>query len=183
MLLDETYEMTKEHILGGELPEFEPVARPKKEKSPMYLAPVVDGFLEVVFHDMRDLLVQNEALTNDLNDANEQLNSVNTQLQDAHEAAQIKESDLSKLNQAEALLNDLEKTIDQFKMKREEDGKQIHILSQKVNEQQLELGAFDEEKQRLEERDKQRERELEQISQDVNDVLDALEEQFTHLGA
>lgn len=183
MLLEDKYELTKEHILDGELPEFEPVDKPKKERQPMYLASIVDEFMETTFADMRNLLAQNETLANDLNDANEQINTVNAQLNDAHEAAKIKEGDLSKLSQAEALLNDLEQTIDQFKKKREADGKQIQALSEKVNAQQVELSAFDEEKQRLEERDKQRERELEQISQDVNNVLDALEEQFAHLGA
>jgi len=183
MLLEDKYELTKEQIPDGELPEFEPVDKPKKERQPMYLASIVDEFMETTFADMRNILAQNEILANDLNDANEQINTVNAQLKDAHEAAQIKEGDLSKLSQAEALLNDLEQTIDQFKKKREADGKQIQALSEKVNAQQVELSAFDEEKQRLEERDKQRERELEQISQDVNNVLDALEAQFAHLSA
>lgn len=183
MLLEDKYELTKEHILDGELPEFEPVDKPKKERQPMYLAPIVDDFMESTFTDMRELLAQNDALSAELNDANEQINTVNAQLKDAYEVAEVKQGDLSKLGQAEALLNDLEETIDQFKRKREEDGKQIQALSEKVNAQQMDLVAFDEEKHRLEERDRQRENELQQLSNDVNGVLDALESQFAHLVA
>lgn len=183
MLLEDKYELTKEHILDGELPEFEPVEKPKKERQPMYLSVIVDEFLETTFADMRSILAQNETMANDLSDANEQINTLNAQLKDAHEAAQIKAGDLSKLSKAEALLTDLEQTIDQFKKKRDADGKQIQALSEKVNAQHMELSTFAEEKQRLEERDQQRDNELQQISQDVNNVLDALESQFAHLGA
>lgn len=183
MLLEDKYELTKEHILDGELPEFEPVDKPKKERQPMYLAPVVDEFMETTFADMRELMEQNDTLSADLDSANDQINSLNIQLQKSDEAAKIQQSDLSKLSKAEALLSDLEQTIDQFKKKREDDGKQIRLLSEKVNAQNIELNEFNEEKQRLEERDKAREEELAHLSNQVNSVLDALESQFSHLTA
>ena len=181
MILEDKYEMTREQIIDGEIAEFEPVAKPKRERNPMYLASIVDMFVEDMFTDLRDLLVQNDQLSTDLNDSNAQIDTLNAQLQEADEAAQIKQGDLSKLSQAEALLNDLEQTIDQFKRKREEDGRQIQELSARVNAQQLDLGAFEQEKQQLLERDQQREQELNQLTADVNSVLDALEAQFSHL--
>lgn len=181
MLLEDKYEMTREQILDGEIAEFEPVEKPKRERNPMYLASIVDMFVEDLFTDLRALLVQNDQLSTDLNDSNAQIDTLNAQIQEANEAAQIKQGDLSKLSQAEALLNDLEQTIDQFKRKREEDGRQIQELSARVNAQQLDLGAFDQERQQLLERDQQREQELNQLTADVNSVLDALEAQFSHL--
>ena len=181
MILEDKYEMTREQIIDGEIAEFEPVAKPKRERNPMYLASIVDMFVEDMFTDLRDLLVQNDQLSTDLNDSNAQIDTLNAQLQEADEAAQIKQGDLSKLSQAEALLNDLEQTIDQFKRKREEDGRQIQELSARVNAQQLDLGTFEQEKQQLLERDQQREQELNQLTADVNSVLDALEAQFSHL--
>lgn len=56
--LEDKYALKKEYILDGELPEFEPVDKPKRERQPMYLAAIVDEFMETTFADMRDLLAQ-----------------------------------------------------------------------------------------------------------------------------
>ena len=104
MLLEEKYELSKEQILDGEIAEFEPVDKPKKERQPMYIASIVDMVVEDMFTDMRELLTQNDQLAKDLNDTKAEVDTVNAQLQAANETAQIKQGDLSKLSQAEALL-------------------------------------------------------------------------------
>lgn len=181
MLLEDKYKLTKELILEGDRIEFDPVEKPKKERNPMYLASLVDGVLETTFSDLRDALIENDRLSEELNAARAEIDQANASVQTAQEAAQIKQGDLSKLGRAEALLRDLEETIEQFKQKRVEDGKQIQELSNKVNKQQVELNGLSEEKQRLESRDNEREQELQQITNDVNEVLDTLEQEFAHL--
>lgn len=181
MLLEEKYELTKSDILEGEIAEFDPVEKPKRERNPMYLASTVDMVIDDVFSDLRDTLKQNEQLSSELNELKGQIDKANVDAQNANESAQIKQEDLVKLTAAEALLSDLEQTMNQFKQKRKEDGEQINLLSESLNARDAKISEMEVDNERLKQRDQERESELEEITQTVNEVLNALEERFAHL--
>lgn len=181
MLLEDRYELKRSDIIDGEIIEFEPVEKPKRERNPMYLASMVDMVMEAIFSDLRDALNQNDQLSDELNAVKGQVDQANADAQNASEAAQIKQSDLKKLQEAEALFADLEQTIEQFKQKRKEDSAHIQALSERVNANNVSMAEMEAEKNRLESRDKEREAELEEITENVNEVLLALQERFEHL--
>lgn len=179
MKLDK-YGLTKDAILNGDYPEFDEVAKPRREKSPMYLKSVVDGVIKDTFDDMSTLYEQIEKLTQERDELQSQVNTANTQLENVTKKVSVKDDDDAKLKRAEELLAKLDTQFITLKKQRSEDAAQITRLQQQIenSNDDAEIQKLTEEITEYKKRDAQREADYQSLADDVNAVLDGLSENF-----
>lgn len=190
MRIADNYDLTIEQLKDGETAEFQPVEKPKRKGGPYYDAGVVDAFVGDALDDLRDTIIENENLHETLDTLQSQNDELQMKIDSLQKQAELKQQDIDKLKSAEKVLDNLEKAMNKYKAKQNQDSKQIQDLHSKLQETQNnlqqaknnpEISRLQQRINELEEQDRKRDADYQSLANDVNTVLDALESKFSNL--
>lgn len=195
--LNAEFELSRQAIIDGDKPEFEPVERPRKERRPMYLASPIDGFLDKTFDDLRDAYKLIDDLTQEKTELQNENAKLSKQLQTAQGEAGVAQSDVEQLESLTKTLDETNAMIERFKAENAKDKRAINAEQEKVKKLQVQLNQmqarmsstvseqeFADAQAKIDELNGElaaKTTEYDQVTADVNEILDSLQEQFAGL--
>lgn len=195
--LNAEFELSRQAIIDGDKPEFDPVEKPRKERRPMYLAGPIDGFLDKTFDDLRDAYKLIDDLTQEKAELQNENAKISKQLQVAQGDAGVAQSDVEQLATLTKTLDDTNAMIEKFKAENVKDKRAINAEQEKVKKLQVQLNQmqarmnssvsekeFADAQAKINELNSElaaKNNEYDQVTADVNEILDSLQEQFAGL--